>query len=338
MSAWADHEERITIARKSRVRAGAALTSTLLGEVPVGTRFACYGSETLADGVERVAVGPAHGDGPAKWGRRGWLSAKQLRPPRSRVRVGLCFLVYDAPKHQDLWRAFLRDVDPNRFRVFVHSKTPKTARVDLPSAAILDDPVETEWASIALVHATFRLFGAARDAGCDVFLLLSDTMLPLISFDAVVARLARSTFQIQTTPSKKELGDRTGSYDNFIRPKLPATAKLARGDVLKGNMFFALYRDDFEAIEAAPHVAAFDKIWGGAPDEYYWINAMTIHGRPYAAPGTFLFCSRDIGGATAAETWTLDGPLLRETVGFAFLRKVETVALDARPAYLARIS
>ena len=83
---------------------------------------------------------------------------------------------------------------------------------------------------------------------------------------------------------------------------------------------------------------AFDKIWGGAPDEYYWINVMQIHGRPYAAPGDFLFCSRDVCGATAAETWTLDEGLLAETCGFAFIRKVAAIAPAARAAYIARIA
>lgn len=330
-----EYEERITIARKTRVRAGAALDSAVLGELGVGTRLACYDTATLESGLARVAVGPARGTR-QPWAR-GWISAKQLRGARSRLRVGLCFLVYDAPRHQDLWRAWL-PADEARFRVFVHSKAPKTAAVDLPTAHVVAEPVATEWASIALVEATRVLFRAARGAGCDVFVLISDTMLPLVPFDDLCARLARSTFQVQTAPSEKELKDRTGSFDAFIRPKLPPTAKLARDEVLKCNMFFALYRDDFDAIETAPHVAAFDKIWGGAPDEYYWINVMRIHGRPYAAPGDFLFCSRDVAGATAAETWTLDARLLAETRGFAFIRKVAAVAPTARAAYLARIA
>ena len=78
---------------------------------------------------------------------------------------------------------------------------------------------------------------------------------------------------------------------------------------------------------------------GGAPDEYYWINVMTIHRRPYDAPGTFIYCSPDTTGVTAAQTFTMDAALLRETtrLGFSFIRKVEAIRPDVRPAYLATI-
>ena len=37
------------------------------------------------------------------------------------------------------------------------------------NAKVLEDPIETEWASITIVEATHKLFRAARDADCDVF-------------------------------------------------------------------------------------------------------------------------------------------------------------------------
>ena len=70
--------------------------------------------------------------------------------------------------HQDLWQAFLPQ-DEDRYRIFVHSKDPSTARVTLPNAVVVEDPIETEWATISIVEATHKLFGMARDAGCDVF-------------------------------------------------------------------------------------------------------------------------------------------------------------------------
>ena len=77
---------------------------------------------------------------------------------------------------------------------------------------------------------------------------------------------------------------------------------------------------------------------GGAPDEYYWINSMTIHRRPHQAPGTFIYCSPDTTGVTAAETFVLDDALLEETtrLGFTFIRKV--TAVTAKAAYLQAIT
>ena len=60
--AMGEYEERITIARKTRVRAGAALDSAVLGELGVGTQLACYDTATLESGLARVAVGPAVSD------------------------------------------------------------------------------------------------------------------------------------------------------------------------------------------------------------------------------------------------------------------------------------
>ena len=253
------------------MRAGPDLGSPVVADLPLGTALDCYGRQTVEGGVARVEVGLRRGRG----GARGWVSEKQLRPPPGAARVGLCFLVYDAPKHQDLWRAFL-PADEARFRVFVHSKAPTTAKVDLPTARVLPDPVETEWASIALVEATHKLFRAARDAGCDVFVLVSDTMLPLVPFDELARRVARTTFQIQTTPSEREARDHAGNYEHHVRPKLPSAVRFEPREIRKGNMFCAVTRDDFEAVEREPYLDVFEKIWGaifacffGGPDGWF---------------------------------------------------------------------
>ena len=325
-------------AKTTRVRAGSDMGSPVVADLPLGTRVYAYGRAVCA-GVSRVEVALAERRPPrGGWGAvRGWVSEKQLRKAAADVRVGLCFLVYEAPAHQDLWRAFLPR-DESRFRVLVHSKTPATARVDLPTARVLERPVETEWASIALVEATHMLFRAARDDGCDVFVLLSDTMLPLVPFDELCRRVTSTTFQLQTTPSEKEARDHRGNYDHHVRPKLPRTVRFEPQEIRKGNMFCAVARDDFEAIERRAYLDVFEKIWGGAPDEYYWINCMTIHRRPYDAPGTFIYCSPDTTGVTAAETFVLDDALLEETtrLGFTFIRKV--TAVTAKAAYLQAIT
>ena len=125
----------------------------------------------------------------------------------------------------------------------------------------------------------------------------------------------------------------------MIRAKLPPplAARFHRRSITKANMFFALTRDDFDALRANAQYDAFATIWVGASDEYYWPNMMRILKRPFTASRDFLWCHPNSSGVTAAELHDLDASLLAATRGFAFVRKVQSIDPKALPRYLAQI-
>ena len=61
-----------------------------------------------------------------------------------------------------------------------------------------------------------------------------------------------------------------------MRPKLPSAVRFEPREIRKGNMFCAVTRDDFEAVEQEPYLDVFEKIWGaifacffGGPDGWF---------------------------------------------------------------------
>ena len=128
--------------------------------------------------------------------------------------------------------------------------------------------VDTQWGDVSLVKAAAALFRAARDGGCDAFVLLSDTMLPLEPFDALCDRLGSSLFQVQERPSPEEFEARSGNHA-MISKKLPrALADRWRpSTITKANMFCALLRDDFDALDEKPQSVWNSTTGLGGPDQ-----------------------------------------------------------------------
>ena len=335
---WAEALERQpeglagAVLRKALVRREPSLSSAAVGELRRGTALRVTRAAS-AGGRERLLV--------AGGGLEGWVSAPTLRKPPRGLKVGLCFLVYGGVEYADVWRWYLDGVEPRRFAIYAHSKRPGACAAScggLRNVTVLTEGlVDTQWGDVSLVKAAAALFRAARDGGCDAFVLLSDTMLPLEPFDALCDRLGSSLFQVQERPSPEEFEARSGNHAMISR-KLPRALadRWKPSTITKANMFCALLRDDFDALDERPQYDAFSTIWVGASDEYYWANMMTILRRPYAS-ARFLYCAANHAGVTAAELHDVDGALLAATRGFLFVRKVRSIAADALPRYLQRI-
>ena len=226
----------------------ASLSSAAVGELRRGTALRVTRAAS-AGGRERLLV--------AGGGLEGWVSAPTLRKPPRGLKVGLCFLVYGAVEYADVWRWYLDGVESRRFAIYAHSKRPGACAAScggLRNVTVLTEGlVDTAWGDVSLVKAAAALFRAARDGGCDAFVLLSDTMLPLEPFDVLCDRLGSSLFQVQETPSPEEFEARCGNHAMISR-KLPrALADRWRpSTITKANMFCALLRDDFDALDEKP--------------------------------------------------------------------------------------
>ena len=41
------------------------------------------------------------------------------------MKIGFCFLIYDKINLEELWELFFKDVDPNKYNIYVHYKDNK---------------------------------------------------------------------------------------------------------------------------------------------------------------------------------------------------------------------
>ena len=52
---------------------------------------------------------------------------KDLNPPmiNSNKKIALCFLIYDKINHEQIWYDYLKNIDPNKYNIYIHYKTNK---------------------------------------------------------------------------------------------------------------------------------------------------------------------------------------------------------------------
>jgi hypothetical protein len=104
-------------------------------------------------------------------------------------RIGFCFLIYDKIDNEDLWHLFFDGVPEALYRVFVHYKTDRPLQYF--EASKLERCIPTKYGDVSIVHAHNLLFEAALKAGCDKIVNLSQSCIPLKSFEHVHAFLSR---------------------------------------------------------------------------------------------------------------------------------------------------
>ena len=66
-------------------------------------------------------------------------------------KVAFCFLIYDVINHEELWNNFFKNVDKNKYNIYIHYK------VDIPLKYFneykIKNIMKTEWCGISLVQA-----------------------------------------------------------------------------------------------------------------------------------------------------------------------------------------
>jgi hypothetical protein len=117
-------------------------------------------------------------------------------------KIAFCFLIYDIINHEDLWEAFFRGVDVGKYSIYIHYK------LNVPLKHLdkykLENCVDTKWGDISLVKAQDVLLGAAlKDEDNKLFVFLSNSCVPLKSFDHVYEKLDTSFSYFCMAPQTK---------------------------------------------------------------------------------------------------------------------------------------
>ena len=71
-------------------------------------------------------------------------------PPPTK-KIAFCFLIYDKINHEELWNNFLKNVDKNKYNIYIHYKTNKPLKYF--EQYKLKNTVETKWCGESLVKA-----------------------------------------------------------------------------------------------------------------------------------------------------------------------------------------
>ena len=218
---------------------------------------------------------------------------------------------------QKLWQKFFMSADKSSYSIYIHAKSNIVSTI-LDNVFVDPHPLDTEWASISLVHATKRLLETAFDDGCQAVVFLSGDSLPIWNFKTICNLCTKTLFSLQPKDGLQQYQIKKNQREhNRIRGfyNLPSTKNL-----VKQNMFFSITKADFDAIK---NVDIDDFPCKEVPDEYFWANQLIIKGHE-VNDCNFIFVNDD-PTKTQSLSWIIDSNLLHHTrsMGYLFIRKVK---------------
>ena len=119
-----------------------------------------------------------------------FLITKLNRPDNftQNKKIALCFLIYDKINHEDIWYKFLKNVDKNKYNIYIHYKENKPLKYF--EQYKLKNTVETSWCGDSLVKAqNILLKKAVKDKENQHFIFVSNSCIPIKTFNHIYAKL-----------------------------------------------------------------------------------------------------------------------------------------------------
>ena len=95
-------------------------------------------------------------------------------------KIGFCFLIYDIIENEELWNLFFKNVDKNKYKIYIHFKVDKPLKYFEDFK--LKNCIETEYGHVSLIHSHNLLFRTAYDDGCYKMINLSQSCIPFKNF------------------------------------------------------------------------------------------------------------------------------------------------------------
>jgi len=102
----------------------------------------------------------------------------------SNKKIALCFLIYDEINHEQIWYDYLKNIDPNKYNIYIHYKENKPLKYF--NDYKLQNCIETRWGGLSIVLAqNLLLKEALKDPLNQHFIFLSQSCIPVKSFNYV---------------------------------------------------------------------------------------------------------------------------------------------------------
>lgn len=189
------------------------------------------------------------------------------------VKIAFMFLVIDKFHHEQIWAKFFKGASKNKYSIYIHAKDDQDTNFEnqLFKDAVIPS-VETAWGY--LMGAEFQLLShALKKKNNSYFVLLSDTCIPLKSFNDVYSTITNRT-KSMLCPSKSST--RT-AWNNYYDEMEHAVEK---DGFLKHSQWITLTREDAEFGYQQKDLL---EDWGlenvQAPDEVFFGTVLLSHNK-----------------------------------------------------------
>lgn len=117
-------------------------------------------------------------------------------------KIAFCFLIYDTIIHEEVWNLFFKNVDKNKYNIYIHYKT--NTPLQYFDKYKLDFCIETNYTDITIVYAeNILLQEARRDPDNQHFIFISGACIPFKNFNEVYEALDPNYSYFNITPQSQ---------------------------------------------------------------------------------------------------------------------------------------
>ena len=176
-------------------------------------------------------------------------------------KIAFCFLIYDKINQEKLWYNWFKNVDKNKYNIYIHYKENKPLKYF--DKYKLSNSIPTKYADVSLIHAHNLLFQEAFNDNNYKIISLSGSCIPVKSFDYVYNYLTRDNYGHFNVAPK---------HQNF--PRCNNLLKYYEKECInKSSNWFILNRNIMEHINKISK-NKIDEIYSDiiSPEEHFYIT------------------------------------------------------------------
>ena len=178
-------------------------------------------------------------------------------------KIGFCFLIYDEIVLEELWNMFFKNVNPKKYGIYIHYKINKPLKYF--EKYKLNNCIETKYADVSLIYAHNLLFKKALNDNCYKIISLSQSCVPLKSFDFIYKFLTKDCYGHFNVTPDKQCFPRCNNLLKFYKIE----------HIKKSSNWFILNRNICSIITNIKR-SEIDKKYGnmGSPEEHFYITTI----------------------------------------------------------------
>ena len=178
-------------------------------------------------------------------------------------KIGFCFLIYDEIVLEELWNTFFKNVDTEKYGIYIHYKINKPLKYF--ESYKLKECVETKYADVTLIYAHNLLFKEALNDGCYKIISLSQNCVPLKSFNYIYKYLTKDCYGHFNVMPDRQCFPRCNNLLQFYD----------RNHIKKSSNWFILNRTICDIIVNTKK-EDIERYYGniGSPEEHFYITTV----------------------------------------------------------------
>lgn len=225
-------------------------------------------------------------------------------------------MTYNKIIRYDIWNEFFKDIDINKYIIYIHPKNiSNNDYYTFPYSIVKDRINTTSKDNISIVKATLKLFKEAYNNNITHYIFLTQSCIPLYSFKYLYNFLFNIKNSIISCIYKNKI-ERYHFLSHYLKKYI------YYNQFVKQQPNMILIKEDIEILLKYDLTDHFSKMQ--CPDEHYFINLLiNVYKRNIIKKQTH-FCNYNLNRTQALEYININKQFIKKirSLGFLFMRKV----------------